>query len=78
MLSLNFLNILSVIFTKRLSFNHDNRFKIIQITDIHYGESDYPEQDANTTILMRKLIEWEQPDLAILTGDMVSGYEWDK
>ena len=26
---------------------------------------------------MKKLIEWEKPDLAILTGDMVSGYAWD-
>jgi predicted MPP superfamily phosphohydrolase len=26
---------------------------------------------------MKKLIDWEKPDLAILTGDMVSGYAWD-
>jgi hypothetical protein len=26
---------------------------------------------------MENLIDWEKPDLAILTGDMVSGYAWD-
>jgi predicted MPP superfamily phosphohydrolase len=26
---------------------------------------------------MKNLIDWEKPDLAILTGDMVSGYAWD-
>lgn len=26
---------------------------------------------------MKNLIDWESPDLAILTGDMVSGYAWD-
>jgi len=26
---------------------------------------------------MKKLIDWESPDIAILTGDMVSGYAWD-
>lgn len=27
---------------------------------------------------MEKLIGWEKPDLAVLTGDMVSGYAWDQ
>ena len=26
---------------------------------------------------MKKLFSWERADLAILTGDMVSGYAWD-
>ena len=26
---------------------------------------------------MKNLIDWEKPDLAVLTGDMVSGYAWD-
>ena len=26
---------------------------------------------------MKKLIEWEKPDLVVLTGDMASGYAWD-
>jgi len=48
----------------------------MQITDIHYGENE--AKDANTTRLMESLIGMEKPDLAILTGDMVSGYAWDK
>ena len=30
-----------------------------------------------TTELMKKLIDFEKPDLVALTGDMVSGYGWD-
>ena len=26
---------------------------------------------------MEKLFDWEKPDLAVLTGDRVSGYAWD-
>jgi hypothetical protein len=26
---------------------------------------------------MKQLFDWEKPDLAILTGDMVSNYAWD-
>ena len=80
MIKIKFLEILllSILtFQKEVRFNSDGKFKIIQITDIHYGETD-PEKDPKTTVLMRKLIEWEKPDLAVLTGDMVSGFDWDK
>jgi Calcineurin-like phosphoesterase len=48
--------------------------KILQFTDLHYGEGDW--QDEKNSNLQKKLIEWEQPDLAVLTGDLVSGYSW--
>lgn len=60
---------------RTVKLNADNKLKIIQVTDIHYGEDE--EKDAATTNLMKSLIHWENPDMAVLTGDMVSGYAWD-
>ena len=60
---------------KQLKLNENGKFKILQPTDIHYGEND--EKDKKTTKLIEDLIDWEQPDLAVMTGDMVSGYAWD-
>ena len=48
---------------------------MVQFTDIHFGEND--ANDVLTQNLMRKVIELEKPDLAIVTGDVVSGYAWD-
>jgi predicted MPP superfamily phosphohydrolase len=67
---------LSLVLAERtVKLNSDGKLKVIQITDIHYGEDG--GKDANTTKLMKDLIGWETPDMAILTGDMVSGYAWD-
>ena len=60
---------------RTVKLNKDNKLKIIQITDIHYGEDE--DKDVATTQEMKQLIDWETPDMAILTGDMVSGYAWD-
>ena len=60
---------------RTIKLNSDGKLKVIQITDIHYGEDG--AKDANTTAEMKDLIDWEKPDMAILTGDMVSGYAWD-
>jgi len=48
----------------------------MQITDLHYGESE--EKDSKTTSLVEKMLLLEKPDLVVLTGDMVSGFAWDK
>ena len=61
---------------RTVKLNENNKLKIIQITDIHYGEDE--RKDAATTKKLKELINWEKPDMAILTGDMVSGYAWDK
>ena len=60
---------------RTIKLNSDGKLKVIQITDIHYGEDE--ADDAKTTAEMKDLIDWETPDMAILTGDMVSGYAWD-
>ena len=43
----------------------------MQITDIHFGESD--EKDLNNIKIMTDLIKTENPDVVVLTGDIVSG-----
>ena len=54
-----------------LRMNADNRFKIMQMTDLHFGESD--DMDLKTQELIKNLIEKENPDYIAVTGDIVSG-----
>ncbi|CDW88364.1 metallophosphoesterase [Stylonychia lemnae] len=60
---------------KKLKINAQGKFKFVQFTDIHFGES--PEQDLGSQNVMRKVLELEKPDFAVVTGDVVSGYMWD-
>lgn len=58
-----------------LSFRDDGTFKIVQFTDMHYGEG--TDNDILTNQLQASVIEAEQPDLVVFSGDAVSGYAWD-
>lgn len=49
---------------------------MVQFTDIHFGE-DY-EKDEESNAVMLDILQREQPDLIVITGDMVSGYAWDE
>lgn len=49
-------------------------FKIVQFTDLHYGESE--SQDTKSSSLQRSILTQESPNLVIFTGDLVSGYAW--
>lgn len=60
---------------KQLKFNADGKFKMVQLTDLHFGEGD--EKDSNNQELIRAILDAEKPDLVINTGDVVSGYMWD-
>lgn len=60
---------------KTLQFNKNGKFKMVQFTDIHFGESD--ETDRANEKLIADVLEAEKPDLAVITGDVVSGYAWD-
>jgi Calcineurin-like phosphoesterase len=56
-----------------LSFQDDYTFTVIQFADLHYGESD--QLDKNSSEVMRKILEAEtKTNLAVFTGDQVSGY----
>lgn len=57
--------------TSSLKFR-DGKFKIIQLTDLHWVESDnYKLKNDSTCNLIREIIRIENPDLVILTGDIV-------
>ena len=49
---------------------------MVQFTDIHFGE-DEPDDLANIR-LIGDILAQEKPDIAIITGDVVSGYAWDQ
>jgi hypothetical protein len=40
---------------KKLQFNKDGKFKIVQLTDLHFGEND--EADANNQRLIRDILD---------------------
>lgn len=71
-----FTNIFAL-YDKELKFNKEKKFRIVQITDLHYGYPN-PEVDKNSTLLVEKLLNITNPDFIAITGDSVSGYEWDK
>jgi Predicted phosphohydrolases len=62
---------------------HDGKFKILQITDLHLIESEsYKVGNDSTYALIRTMIDSENPDIVILTGDCVVSYGakqgWEK
>ncbi|KAK9918079.1 hypothetical protein WJX75_001042 [Coccomyxa subellipsoidea] len=59
----------------QLKFDEDGYFKIVQLADLHYGH--FPETDQHTDKVIANLLSYERPDLAVLSGDMVSGFAWD-
>lgn len=56
---------------KRLSFREDGTFTIVQFTDLHMHDKEPLNEE--TVQLMHNILEWEQPDLVVYTGDMVGG-----
>eukprot|EP01099_Mayorella_cantabrigiensis_P002721 TRINITY_DN2200_c0_g1_i1.p1 TRINITY_DN2200_c0_g1~~TRINITY_DN2200_c0_g1_i1.p1 ORF type:complete len:320 (-),score=88.98 TRINITY_DN2200_c0_g1_i1:315-1241(-) len=60
---------------KTLKFRPDGTFKIVQFTDLHFGEGE--DLDENSMNVQRTILKAEQPDVVVITGDAVSGYAWD-
>jgi hypothetical protein len=51
---------------------HNDKFKIVQFTDLHWIEnSEYQKENDSTLLLMHDIIQVEKPDLVIFTGDIV-------
>jgi len=51
-------------------------FKIAVFSDLHFGENEDSfgiPQDINSTALMEFVLEVEQPDFAVLNGDLITG-----
>lgn len=60
---------LTVNLKPKLRFNHDGKFKILQLTDLHL---DVPN-DINFTInSINSFIDWEIPDFIVFTGDLIT------
>ncbi len=68
---------------KSLTFNSDGTIKIVQFTDLHFEtdgktlETSEAWNDERTKLLMHSILEKEQPDLVVLTGDAIFGDHWD-
>lgn len=56
-------------YDRKLQFHPSKPFKILQLTDLLYGES--PDLDSQTTNLQTTLLQTEKPDLVIITGPTV-------
>lgn len=55
----------------QLKFNNGN-FKIVQLTDLHWVESEnYKPANDSTRALIHQIIKVEKPDLVVITGDIV-------
>ncbi|KAN0094668.1 Metallo-dependent phosphatase-like protein [Tylopilus felleus] len=61
----------------RITFNEDGTFKLTIFSDVHFGENPWdtwgPEQDINTTALMKVLLKMEAPDYVVINGDLITG-----
>ena len=50
----------------------DHKFKIVQFTDLHLiSGKEFAQRNDSTYMLMRRVIKAENPDLVVLTGDIV-------
>ncbi len=54
----------------KLSFNKEGKFKIAQFTDLHWSHES--PNCAKTTATIKAVLNNEKPDIAILTGDVVT------
>lgn len=54
-----------------LKFRSDQRFKIVQFTDIHWHNGEEP--DRQSAALIARVAKTESPDLIVLTGDILAG-----
>ena len=49
----------------------DGSFTIVQFTDTHFGNGE--AEDDRTAALMERVLDLEQPDLVVFTGDVIGG-----
>jgi predicted phosphodiesterase len=54
---------------RALSYNEEGLFKIVQFTDLHWGDNN--EADRKTRQLMDRVLVQERPDLVVITGDVI-------
>lgn len=59
-----------------LRFRSDGRFRILQLTDLHYTDNE--RQSGHVPGMLADLIGREQPDLIVLTGDLIYAQQAEK
>jgi hypothetical protein len=57
---------------RSLRFRNDGSFTIVQFTDTHFCNGE--KEDIRTVALMSQILDEEQPDLVIFTGDVIGGH----
>lgn len=50
-----------------LKSNDRGKFRIVQFTDLHYDDT----HDSDNQRIQSDILDWEQPDLVVFTGDMI-------
>lgn len=60
----------------QIAFNQTGHFKIVQFTDLHYSSNSSESQ--LTLQVMTHILEKENPELVVLTGDLVLGDDVEK
>ena len=69
------LNIIYCEYKGKIVLSDDGELTILQLTDLHYGEGS--KLDVLSTELTANLTKITNPDMVIITGDLVSGYMWN-
>lgn len=57
-----------------LKFRNDNTFTLLQLTDLHLGEDE--NLDSLTRLGIINMLEASNPDVVVITGDLVSDYSY--
>ncbi|KAK8803245.1 hypothetical protein WA158_000939 [Blastocystis sp. Blastoise] len=58
----------------KLHVNENGDFKIVQFTDLHYGEDNCEDE---TYKCMQMVMKVAKPDFMAFTGDLIAGENWD-
>lgn len=59
-----------------LKIDNNKEFRIMQLTDLHFGES--KERDDSTVRMIKDIIRKEDPDFMAITGDLISGQMYNQ
>ena len=54
----------------------DSPITLLQVTDLHLGKMDFWRQDLTTCRRIRRLVEMHNPDLIVVTGDLLTGEKY--
>jgi len=62
--------------SRTLRFQSNGKFKIVQFTDMHFGENG--QNDEKTMKQQAQILKWEQPDFVVISGDSISGHHYSQ